>query len=253
MMSLAEKRDVSAKAKERNHGMAKILVAEDDAAVRDGIKALLEAEFNQVLVATDGDEALERYRAERPQLIVLDVMMPRRNGFEVCREIRITDTQTPILFLSAKGEEADKVLGLGLGADDYLAKPFGAHELLARVGALLRRAAPRRALPSNLPTVFRFGKFLVRGRELALIDARGHRIDISSREYALLQYFTAHPNEVLNRRELLDYVWGQGAFTYSRTIDTHICTLRRKIEKSGWCIETILGVGYRLRIPVSEG
>ncbi len=229
--------------------MAKILVAEPDSDVRESVRALLEAEFHDVDVARNGEQALHAYMLGHPDLVVLGVAMPVLGGHDVCRRIRIGDVGTPLLFLSKKSSEPDRVLGLELGADDYMPIPFGTAELLARVKALLRRKGAGGTGGAAPDSVFRFGCFTVNGRELALCDAGGRRVAINLHEYALLRYFTTHPNEVALRRELLEYAWGKGVYAYSRTIDTHVCTLRRKIAGCGWRIETVSGLGYRLRLP----
>lgn len=230
--------------------MAKILVAEPDPDVRKSVRALLETEFHDVDVARNGEQALHAYMMGQPDLVVLGVRMPILGGHEVCRRIRMGDARTPLMFLSKKSGESDRVLGLELGADDYLPIPFGGAEFLARVKALLRRGRTADPEGTTPDTVFRLGSFMVNGRELALSDGGGRRVDISLREYALLRYFTTHPNEVALRRELLEYAWGKGVYAYSRTIDTHVCTLRRKIAGCGWHIETVSGLGYRLRLEV---
>lgn len=235
--------------KEGTEEMARILVAEDARAVREGIREILEAECHEVLEAEDGCEAFRAYALERPDLLVLDVAMPRLGGLEVCRRVRSSDAATPILLLSAKAGESDKVLGLGLGADDYVAKPFGMNELVARVNALLRRVAAVRGAGAPVGDVFPFGRWRVRESELALVDELGRRTDLTPREYAVIRYFATHPNEVVRRRALFDYAWGVGSYVYSRTLDMHVCAIRRKMAGCGWRIETVTGLGYRLRVP----
>lgn len=222
--------------------MADILVVEDTQALREGVKALLETEFHTVREAATGMEAVGEYARKRPDLVMLDVMLPEKSGYDVCREIRREDGATPILMVSAKGEEADKVLGLGLGADDYLAKPYGMRELLARVEALLRRG---RHEPGAVMT-FRFGNATVNGRQLVLIDRRGRRVELTAREFSLLQVFNSHRDEVLSREQLLNHAWGKGVYQHTRTLDTRICTLRKKIRDTGWMIDAVIGEGYRL-------
>lgn len=231
--------------------MARILVAGLARRTRNAVRTLLASEYHEVDEAQDGRAALQFYAQCRPDLVVLDSMLPSVSGFDVCREIRRDDPATAILFLSEKRAESDKVLGLELGADDYVTIPFGLAELRARVNALLRRRGALRREACATGQVFRLGCYTVNGRQLALFDGKGRQVGINQREYALLRYFTNHPNEVARRRELLDYAWGKGFFAYSRTVDTHVCQLRRKIAGCGWKIETVCGLGYRLRLPGS--
>jgi DNA-binding response OmpR family regulator len=231
---------------------AKILIAEDDANIRLGLTATLESEGYAVTAAVDGAQALKLFAQGKFELVILDVMMPKSSGYDVCRELRGRGERVPVLFLTAKGEEIDKVVGLKLGADDYVTKPFGVHELLARVEALLRRgraSGGRGANPANgLPAVFRFGaadidrnKFVatVRGREPAALTAR---------ELKLIEVFAAHAGDVLTRDALLNAVWGVEYFGTTRTLDQHVAQLRKKVEKDAEAPATILtvhGVGYR--------
>lgn len=225
----------------------KILVAEDDANLRQGLIDLLEAEGYQVLAADDGAAALRMFASGRPDLALLDVMMPEKSGYDVCREIRREDRRLPIIMLTAKGEEIDKVVGLELGADDYVTKPFGLHELRARIAAVLRRSAPAPANGPEAPPLFRIGP--------AEIDRKGYQLRQGGRSYPLtpkemklLEVFFQHPGEVLSRHELLDLAWGIGYFGTTRTLDQHIAQLRKKIEPdpaSPRVITTLHGVGYR--------
>jgi DNA-binding response OmpR family regulator len=224
---------------------ARILIAEDDADLRQGLIDLLEAEGYRVTAAADGAEALVAYRKDPPDLLLLDVMMPRKSGFDLCREIRRDDPATPIILLTAKGEEIDKVVGLELGADDYVTKPFGLHELRARIAAVLRRAAPS---PGRFPDHFTLGS--------AKIDRRGYRLerdgavfDLTPRELKLLETFASRPGEVLSRNDLLNAAWGIDYFGTTRTLDQHIAQLRKKLEddpSAPRIILTVHGVGYKL-------
>ena len=227
--------------------MAKILVAGHGGHMWNALRTLLVSEFHDVEEVQDGRAALQAYVQGRPDIVVLDVTLPLLGGYDVCREIRRGDPSTAILFLSEKRGESDKVLGLELGADDYATIPCGLPELRARVNALLRRRGTPRLETCEQGLVFRLGRYVVNGRELALHDGRGRQIGISRHEYALLRYFTTHPNEIARRKELLNFAWGHDFFAYSRTVDTHVCTLRRKIRGCGCAIETVCGVGYRLR------
>ncbi len=227
-----------------------ILVAEDDPRIRQGLVDTLESEGYRVLSAADGVAALVLYHQERPELLLLDVMMPGKSGYDVCREVRRRDSATPVVMLTAKGEEVDKVVGLELGADDYVTKPFGVRELLARIAAVLRRcngAVAPEVTPVALPARLHFG--------LAEIDRTGYRgrlgerrFDLTARELALIEQFARHPGEVLGRDVLLRQVWGVDYGGTTRTLDQHVAQLRKKIEPkpgSPRVITTVHGVGYR--------
>jgi len=229
---------------------AKILVAEDDPHIRQGLVDSLESEGYQTVAAADGDAALRSFRSEAPDLVLLDIMMPGKSGYDVCREIRRDDARTPVLMLTAKGQEIDKVVGLELGADDYVTKPFGVRELLARIAALLRRT--RRDIREEeggqrIPDRFRMGAAEVdRTRYAGRLGERAFRI--TPREMQLLELFYLHPGEVLSRDRLLHAVWGIGYEGTTRTLDQHVAQLRKKIEVDPACPRTLLtvhGVGYR--------
>ncbi len=227
---------------------AKILVAEDDPNIRLGLVATLESEGYAVTAASDGAQALKLFPQEKFELVILDVMMPRASGYDVCRELRALGARVPVLLLTAKAEEIDKVVGLKLGADDYVTKPFGVNELLARVEALLRRG--RVAVTANaaeLPAVFRLGGAEVDRRKFSVTVA-GRASALTARELKLAEVFAAHPGEVLTRDALLNAVWGVGYFGTTRTLDQHIAQLRKKAEaepESPQAIITVHGVGYR--------
>lgn len=225
---------------------AKILIAEDDSNIRVGLAATLESDGYAVVAATDGAQALRLFAQERFDLVVLDVMMPKASGYDVCRELRAKGSRTPVLFLTAKGEEIDKVVGLKLGADDYVTKPFGVHELLARVEALLRRARAVAGPAVELPAVFSFGAAAIDRRKFTVtVGARNE--PLTARELKLAEVFAAHPGEVLTRDALLNAVWGVGYFGTTRTLDQHVAQLRRKIADGNGegPIATVHGVGYR--------
>lgn len=224
-----------------------VLLADDDPITLDSLAACLEPEGFRTLLAHDGEEALSLWKEHRPDLLCLDIMMPRVDGYEVCRQIRASDLAVPVLFLSAKSEEIDVVIGLQLGADDFIRKPFGKHELLARLHAALRRArstegrTPSRSFALDDLTVF----------PLELRAARdGADIELTPREVSILQALHDHAGEVVTRDALLDRCWGVSYFPESRTLDQHIAKLRRKIERDAGIphlIETVRGVGYRYR------
>lgn len=235
--------------------MAKILIAEDEHGIREGLRVLLEAAGYEVVEASNGLEALEVYRAESPDLLLLDVMMPRKSGYEVCSEIRKSDPGLPIMMLSALSEERDKVLGLGLGADDFIVKPFAEKtaELLARIASALRRtesfAAEIKAAESKSVT-FRIGEAVVDPARmtLSISPKKGDLVAISVRELGILKLFNSHPDEVLSRDFFLGVLWGARYMGTTRTLDQHISNLRKKLGKeNGALIETVSGAGYRYR------
>jgi len=227
----------------------KILLAEDDRSIRLGLVDALESEGYAVSAEGDGRRALSAFARESFDLVILDIMMPEINGYDVCRSIRKGGSQTPVIMLTAKGEEIDKVVGLELGADDYVTKPFGLRELLARVAAQLRRSryAPEEERAGDMPDEFTFGKAVVNRKTYTVRMGRSEQ-DITARELELLHYFVQHPGEVINRDELLNRVWGVEYYGTTRTLDQHIAQLRKKIEPAPHDPHTILtvhGVGYR--------
>ncbi len=228
-----------------------ILVVEDDPAIVLGLEDLLAGEGYVVSSARDGRQALDLYRREKPDLVLLDIMLPEISGYEVCRRIRKDDAETPILMLTAKGQEADKVAGLELGADDYIVKPFGVSELLARIRATLRRSRGR-AAGSGQPLAF--AEVLIDPRKLE--GSRGGvTFTLTVRELALLRLFAGRPGEVLDRFTILEEVWGLRYRGTTRTLDQHVAKLRKKIERDPahpQHILTVHGVGYRF-VPGSEG
>ena len=229
---------------------AKILIAEDDPNIRLGLVATLESDGYAVVAASDGAQALRMFPQEKFDLVLLDIMMPKASGYDVCRELRARGTRVPVLFLTAKGEEVDKVVGLKLGADDYVTKPFGVHELLARVEALLRRTrtngSPESAADS-LPPVFKLGTATIDRRKFTSTVAE-RSTPLTARELKLAEVFAAHVGEVLTRDALLNSVWGVDYFGTTRTLDQHVAQLRKKIEAESDAsspIVTVHGVGYR--------
>lgn len=230
---------------------ARILLAEDDANIRLGLVATLESEGYAVTPAGDGAQALRLYPQEKFDLVLLDVMMPKASGYDVCRELRARGVRVPVLFLTAKGEEVDKVVGLKLGADDYVTKPFGVHELLARIEALLRRARTTaresEAVPEALPAQFQFGTAIIDRRKFtATVGDRATAL--TARELKLAEVLAQRAGEVLTRDALLNAVWGVDYFGTTRTLDQHVAQLRKKIESTDGAasaIATVHGVGYR--------
>ncbi|MCB9640468.1 MAG: response regulator transcription factor [Myxococcales bacterium] len=229
----------------------KILIAEDDPHIRAGIVEIFEDEGYTPLEASDGIEAIELFEKKSPDFVILDIMMPRCNGYDVCRAIRKKNTQVPVIFLSAKSEEIDKVLGLELGADDYISKPFGVKELVARVRALLRRVqipAPT-SDPSNPITT---PPFTMQDLQILPDALRAKReeqeIELSLRDLQILTLLHQQQGKVVDRNTLFDICWGIHYAPNSRTLDQHISQLRKKVEldpRSPTIIRTVHGVGYR--------
>ena len=221
----------------------RILIVEDEPAMVAGLRDNFEYEGYEVISAGDGAEGLERALTEDPDLVVLDVMMPRMSGLDVCKQLKAKKASLPIIMLTARGQEVDKVVGLELGADDYVTKPFSIRELMARVKAVLRRAAPTTAEPE----VYRFSDVEVNVRRNEVLR-NGSRVELSAKEFALLAYFVAHPAETLSRDRLLDAVWGYENYPNTRTVDTHIVHLRQKLEpnpEEPRFILTVHGTGYK--------
>ena len=235
--------------------MADILVAEDYPATRSALRTLLKSAGHTVRFAVNGEEALAQVALKRPDLLLLDVMMPKKSGYEVLGEIRRTDAALPVILLTAKGEKSDVILGLGLGSDDYIKKPFDNDELLARVSAALRRAevsaapdATREAAPEAGD--FTFASFRVEAKGLRLIDARGRVKDLFVNEYKMLRHLARHPGEAVSRDELLKVLWeDETYFGTTHSIDQAICRLRAKLGPAGACIETVYRAGYRYVPP----
>ena len=226
--------------------MSRILIIEDELPMRRGLEDCLSAEGYRVFSAADGESGLQRALAEQPDLILLDIMMPKLDGFAVAAELRRLGRATPILMLTAKGQIEDRVNGLDAGADDYLVKPFSIEELLARVRALLRRTQKS----GQAATMLELGDLTV---DLARQTAtRGKReLHLTPKEFAMLRLLSATPGEPVSRERFLDVVWGCAAFPTTRTVDNHIASLRRKLEKTPddprW-LKTVHGVGYKLEI-----
>ncbi|NJN18854.1 MAG: response regulator transcription factor [Oscillochloris sp.] len=224
----------------------RILLVEDEPGLVMTLSDRLASEGYSVESVYDGNAGLLRALNENFDLILLDVMLPQRNGFDVCRDLRRHNNQTPVMMLTARGQIIDKVLGLKLGADDYLAKPFEMIELLARVEALLRRA-PAEQMPVLSAESYQFGPVQVDYRR-AEVRRAGARVELSALEYRLLRYFIDHRGETLSRDTLLNEVWGYNALVSTRTVDVHVAWLRQKIETHARHPEYILtvhGLGYK--------
>jgi len=225
--------------------MAKILIVEDDPAILLALKENLSYEGYTVREARRGDEALNCLGAFKPDLLILDIMLPGINGLEVCRRIRKTDRRLPVLMVTARGDETDKVSGLDVGADDYLTKPFSLPELLARVRALLRRASSAQEL--ELPETLEFDDVRL---DFVRYEAtrKGKAVHLTAKEFALLRHLAAHEGEAIRRDLLIDCVWGEDVYPTNRTVDTHILSLRNKLEGDPGRprhILTVHGVGYK--------
>ncbi len=229
--------------------MMKVLIADDDPITLEAVETCLVSEGFTPLPARNGEEALQLYQQHHPALICLDIMMPVLDGFEVCKRIRKQDAHTPVLFLSAKNEEIDVVVGLELGADDFVRKPFGKRELLARVRAALRRPATASSTSSQ-PDRIPFGPWHFFPKQLRATHEDGREIELSPREVTLLACLHERAGEAVHRDTLLEQCWGLDYYPESRTLDQHIAKLRKKIERDPadpQLIETIRGVGYRHR------
>lgn len=220
-----------------------ILLADDDPVTLESLAACLQPEGFRTLLARDGEEALTLWKKYKPDLLCLDIMMPGMDGYEVCRRVRAADAGVPILFLSAKSEEIDVVVGLRLGADDFVRKPFGKHELIARIGSALRRTKVVKATADS----FQLGPLRVFPAELRA-QREDESMDLTPREVSILKLLHERAGQVLSRDTLLDVCWGLEYMPESRTLDQHIAKLRKKIEReSEDIIETVRGVGYRWR------
>jgi two-component system alkaline phosphatase synthesis response regulator PhoP len=223
----------------------KLLLADDDPITLETLHACAEAEGFDTLLARDGLEAFELWEKHRPDLLCLDIMMPRLDGYEVCRRVRRLDGEVPILFLSAKNEEVDVVVGLQLGADDFVRKPFGKHELLARIRASLRRAQSR----SRSARCFAMADLIIYPHELRA-ERAGVSIDLSPRDVSILCLLHERAGEAIDRDTFFDRCWGIHYLPDSRTLDQHVAKLRKRVEADATVptiVETVRGVGYRYR------
>lgn len=228
----------------------KILIVDDDVNIAELISLYLTKECFDTLIVNDGEEALANFSTYQPNLILLDLMLPGMDGYEVCRELRKTSS-VPIIMLSAKGEIFDKVLGLELGADDYIIKPFDSKELVARVKAVLRRfhptvsAPPVQEAPKQSGEYVEYPDLIINQTNYTVINY-GNRIDMPPKELELFYFLAAHPNQVFTREQLLDHIWGYEYIGDTRTVDVHIKRLREKIkDHSQWTLATVWGIGYK--------
>lgn len=223
-----------------------VLIAEDDFNIRLGLKDLLEAEGYHCIEAEDGEMALAQYQTHKPDLVLLDIMMPKMDGYAVCRAIRQQDVQIPVIFITAKSEEIDQVVGLELGADDYIKKPFGTREVIARIRAVTRRALATRNTPVN-SNQFDMADLKVFPDELRA-TRDGQAIELSLRDMKILQLLHREKGKVVDRDALFNHCWGREYLPNSRTLDQHISKLRKAIEidpRNPKIVLTVHGLGYR--------
>lgn len=229
----------------------KILIVDDDANIAELISLYLTKECFQCEIAEDGETALARHETFQPDLVLLDIMLPGIDGYDVCREIRRHHT-TPIIMLSAKGEVFDKVLGLELGADDYIIKPFDTKEMVARVKAVLRRYDGQQAAYTQEKPISAETEEMVRYADLTIslsnysVTYKGSMIEMPPKELELLYFLASHPNQVFTREQLLDQIWGYEYIGETRTVDVHIKRIRAKInDHEKWRLTTVWGIGYK--------
>lgn len=227
----------------------RVLIAEDDQLIRQGLMDLLEVEGYDCLEAEDGEQAFNVYAEQSPDLVLLDIMMPKKDGYQVCREIRKQDENVPVIFITAKSEEIDQVLGLELGADDYIKKPFGTREVVARIRAVTRRLMKNRdsRIGESGGTTFQMIDVTIYPEELRA--CRGNVVmELSLRDVKVLSLLAQNPGKVITRNAMFNDCWGRDYFANSRTLDQHISKLRKLIEldpKQPQIIQTVHGVGYR--------
>ena len=218
----------------------KILIVEDEANIRELLRLYLEREGYTVLEAENGVEGIKKWKSDKPDMLLLDVMMPVMDGWEVCKEIR-AESDVPIIMLTAKGETADRVSGLEMGADDYIVKPLEMPEVIARVRAVFRRIAP-----DDAPEKLTFDNLVIDKQAYDLV-IKGKRVDAPPKEIELLYFLASNPNRVFTRAQLLDEVWGFDYFGDTRSVDVHVKRLREKLEgvSDKWEVKTVWGVGYK--------
>jgi len=222
-----------------------ILVVEDEKEIAELIRDYIEQEGFKTMVAYDGEQGLELFKKANPSLVILDIMLPKLDGFELCRVIR-SSSSIPILILSAKKSDMDKVLGLGLGADDYVTKPFSPSELVARVRAQLRRYTVL-SKPQEVTEIIKFGELEIDAKGYNVF-LKGEKLDLSAKEFEILNYLALHPQQVFTREQIFDHIWGYNEYGDINTVTVHIRKIREKIEKnpsSPQFIKTVWGVGYK--------
>lgn len=223
--------------------MKKILIIEDEKDLVTGLKFNLEARDYQVIAAYDGETGYRKALVEKPDLVILDLMLPKLNGYEVCKRLKKEAPDIPIIMLTAKSQEAEIVTGLELGADDYITKPFSVLELLARINTVLRRVRSG----SEIPEVYQFGNLEINFKKYVAFK-KGKSLKLSPREYEILRHFVKKQGEIISRDDLLNQIWGYDSFPNTRTVDAHIAKLRQKIEdepEDPKLIVTVHGLGYK--------
>ncbi len=230
---------------------SRVLIIEDDPNIAELIRLYLEKEGFVVTIASDGNLGVSAFFDIHPDIVLLDIMLPGKDGWEVCREIRKSD-KTPIIMLTAKDETVDKVTGLELGADDYISKPFEMREVIARIHAVLRRYKSGAA--DNEPSDIKSFDNLTINMSAYEVRIRGEKVDMPPKELELLNFLSSHPNRVFTRNQLLDDVWGFEYFGDSRTVDVHVKRLREKIDgvSDEWSLKTVWGVGYKFELKRDE-
>ena len=226
----------------------KILIVDDDNNIAELISLYLTKECFDTKIVNDGEEALQAFETYSPNLILLDLMLPGIDGYQVCREVR-TKSNIPIIMLSAKGEIFDKVLGLELGADDYMMKPFDSKELVARVKAVLRRYQPVKAEePASDIKCVKYTDLVINLSNYSVLY-RGEQVDMPPKELELLYFLASSPNQVFTREQLLDHIWGYEYIGDTRTVDVHVKRLREKIkDHANWSLATVWGIGYKFEV-----
>lgn len=234
-----------------NMSLGKILIVDDDINICELLRLYIEKEGYDVVIANDGGQAVTKFKTEKPDLVMLDIMLPVLDGWQVCREIRKT-SKCPIIMLSAKGEVFDKVLGLELGADDYVVKPFETKEIVARIKAVMRRTGggfEEASAADDSKREVRYDKLVINLTNYEL-KVNGEQIDTPPKEMELIYHLASNPNRVFTRDQLLDEVWGFDYYGDSRTVDVHVKRLREKLEgvSDKWALKTVWGVGYKFEV-----
>ncbi|MDO4178805.1 MAG: response regulator transcription factor [Phascolarctobacterium sp.] len=229
--------------------MAKILVADDEQSIREILRIYLENEGYQVIEAEDGADALRKIELDKPDLVLLDVMMPILDGIEVCRQVR-KHHDIPIIMATAKDEDDDRILGLEVGADDYITKPFNNRELMARVKAVLRRSGAHEEETKKAKGRVEYEGLII-DIESYTVTAFGKAVTLTTRELELLWHLASNPNKAFSRNQLLETIWGYSYYSDTRTVDTHIKRVRQKLNipaENSWDIETVWGLGYKFTV-----
>lgn len=226
----------------------KVLIVDDDSNICELLRLYLEKDGFDTVIANDGESAIVKFNLEDPDIILLDIMLPKLDGWQVCRTIR-KNSEVPIIMLTAKGETFDKILGLDLGADDYVTKPFDTKEVVARVRAVLRRSASN---DDNVEKIVKFDKLVINLTNYELV-VDGKQVDAPPKELELIYHLASNPNRVYSRDQLLDEVWGFEYYGDSRTVDVHVKRLREKLEgvSDKWSIKTVWSVGYKFEVKQS--